>query len=108
MGSLQRHMEVARKACVDPGSIVARRGDEDVAEWQAHAVVTALDCRGLLRHPDDALCIEERGWHRGWEAGWQRCLAKATNKLAEIADAGSVADALLVWQQQQGRVEGGG
>ncbi|HEX7992301.1 MAG TPA: hypothetical protein VF506_00170, partial [Streptosporangiaceae bacterium] len=49
--SLQRHMEIARKACVDPGSIVARKGDEDVAEWQAHAVVTALDCRGLLRAP---------------------------------------------------------
>lgn len=107
MGPLQRIEEIVRKACNDPGSIVARKPDESLGAWQAHAVVTALDCRGMLRHPDDALRVEERGWHRGWEAGWQRCLAKANNKLAEIADAGSVADALLVWHQEQRQAEDG-
>jgi hypothetical protein len=54
MGPLQRIEEIVRKASRDPGSICSQRPGETYLDWVAHAVTTALDCRGLLRHPDEA------------------------------------------------------
>lgn len=97
LGPFQQIEEIARKACGDPGSIVARKPDETLPAWQAHAVATALDCRGLLRHPDEAT----EGWKR--EADVLRRAAESLDRHVDSYEA--VASVALRTMRERGRTE---